>query len=71
MKLVKCEDMPWCTYFAVSLQTVLSTYLLGESTKELIQELGEDEAYILERFKGRNGESEGFVTSTREEIWRI
>lgn len=37
----------------MSLQTVLSTYLLGEPAKELIQELREDEAYILERFKRR------------------
>lgn len=29
------------------------TYLLGEPTEELIQELREDEAYILERFKRR------------------
>ena len=38
------------------LVTELRTYLLGESTKELIQELREDEAYILERFKGREEE---------------
>lgn len=49
-----CRDV--CTFLCA--RRLLSTYLLGESTKELIQELGEDEAYILERFKGRNGESE-------------
>lgn len=49
-----CHDV--CTFLCAC--RLLSTYLLGESTKELIQELGEDEAYILERFKGRNGESE-------------
>lgn len=63
MTIWHCEDIRWCACFSVCLQTVLSTYLLGEPTKELIQELREDEAYILERFKGRekrtNGESEG------------
>ncbi len=49
--------------------TTLSTHLLGEATEELIEELREDEAYILERFKRRkNGESDKLVTSTHEEI---
>lgn len=29
------------------------SYLLGEPTEELIQELREDEAHILEGFKGK------------------
>lgn len=32
-----------------SSNTVLSAYLLGEPTEELIQELREDEAYILQK----------------------
>lgn len=43
---------------------VLSSYLLGEAAKELVEELREDEADILQRFeeekkKNRNVVSEG------------
>lgn len=43
-----------CVLANCSPNRVLSAYLLGEPTEELIQELREDEAYILERFKRRN-----------------
>lgn len=36
----------------------LSTYLLREPTKELIEELREDEAHVLERCKDKKGRIE-------------
>lgn len=60
------------TKYMLTPNAVKVTYLLGEPTEKLIQELREDEAYILERFKRRekitNGESDKLLTSTHEEI---
>lgn len=56
-----------------SVMDVCGPYLLREATEELIEELREDEAHVLERFKDRKKDKQRkwAVTCICEETWRI